>query len=91
MFSLFLNSRYEDTLYKFFSILKTSKSLSKEEQHELDEQQQQQHSLPVDSFRHILKEVLSSEKGTKFYVCMRSVSLQTPQPSSDSSEHHQPP
>ena len=95
--------KYEENLYKFFSILKTSKHLTNEQQHELQrqfqqqqqqlilQQQQQQHLQQQqqstssqsfddqpDSFRHILKEVLSTNKGTKFYVTMRSLPVQTP-------------
>ena len=102
--------KYEDTLYKFFSILKTSKTLTQEQQQQLESSTSSSSmnilnntnlatlgggggtsggledsttdpdsgSLPLDSFRHILKEVLSTEKGTKFYVTMRSVPLNPP-------------
>jgi hypothetical protein len=91
--------KYEDTLYKFFSILKTSKMLTQEQQQLIETSAASSSSsinvlnnnttntnvvtlddetnstLPLDSFRHILKEILSTEKGTKFYVTMRSVPL----------------
>jgi hypothetical protein len=93
--------KYEDTLYKFFSILKTSKTLTQEQQQKLESStnsmsttnnnsnsnsnviinndSSQEDELPLDSFRHILKEVLSTDNGTKFYVTMRSVPLQQQQ------------
>lgn len=95
--------KYEDTLYKFFSILKTSKMLTQEQQQLIETSaasstssinvlnnttninsnvvtldDEANSTLPLDSFRHILKEILSTEKGTKFYVTMRSVPLVPP-------------
>lgn len=55
--------KYEESVYKFFSIIPPSKSMNME-QNKKDE--------PVDSLRHILKEVLNTDKGTKFYVTLRS-------------------
>ena len=82
--------KYEENLYKFFSIIKTSKNLTSEQQQDIQRQFQQQTQQltqvfnnqsieePLDSFRNILKEVLSTNKGTKLYVTMRSIPLQTP-------------
>ena len=55
--------KYEESVYKFFSIIPPSKSMNME-QNKKDE--------PVDSLRYILKEVLNTDKGTKFYVTLRS-------------------
>lgn len=58
--------KYEDSVYKFFSIVPPSKSVN------MEQGQLVKKDEPVDSLRNILKEVLSTDKGTKFYVTLRS-------------------
>lgn len=52
--------KYEEAVLKFFSLLPEGKLQNKSDTEQ------------ADSFRNILKEVLNTERGTKFYVAMRS-------------------
>ncbi|RNA29598.1 coiled-coil domain-containing protein [Brachionus plicatilis] len=53
--------KYEEALFKFFSITK-----------DLAQQEMAQDQNELETFRSILKEVLSTERGNKFYIMMRS-------------------
>ena len=66
-------NKYKELLFKFFAISPTENSaafLENSEQSTANNQYNQ--SENVSSFRNILNEVLKTEKGTKFYVMMRS-------------------
>ena len=59
--------RYQDGIFKFFSIQTELKSPEGSREGQNEDQ--------VDSMRFILKEVLNSDRGTKFYVKIRSPQL----------------
>lgn len=56
--------KYEEAMFKFFSI---TKELAASTQEDLAKEQNES-----ETFRSILKEVLSTERGNKFYIMMRS-------------------
>lgn len=63
--------KYEHAVYRFFSVLPEAK-LDK-----LDKDQEESSTEEISSsnFRKILKEVLSTDKGTKFYVTLKSARI----------------
>jgi hypothetical protein len=70
-------NKYKEMLFKFFSISPTENSILMEnsEQDTLNKETKNtdnQELENVTTFRNILNEVLKTEKGTKFYVMMRS-------------------
>jgi hypothetical protein len=60
---------YEESLYNFLTIVPESKLPGNEQQQQPPQQTSRKGTQEtVDSLRYILKEVLSSERGTKFYI-----------------------
>lgn len=70
-------NKYKEMLFKFFAISPTAENstfLDNSEQSTMNNENSNQNnqSESLTSFRHILNEVLKTDKGTKFYVMMRS-------------------
>ena len=70
--------KYQENVFKFFSIQSDSSRIMEENEAEdaevnkIEKNQKSPDQPAVDSMRFILKEVLSTDRGTKFYVTMRS-------------------
>jgi hypothetical protein len=69
--------KYQESVFKFFSIqIDPSKIIMEEDENaeikKIESHSTHNHNPAIDSMRFILKEILNTDRGTKFYVSMRS-------------------